>query len=159
MSFGDNAFAQITNTGDGPGSLAGHWLCQRPNYFMLDAVELGPGEAVWVAAGTGEELELATGSPIVGLVPVEGALGDFSSRGGELALYSSRQFTSAEDIVDFVAWSTPGGFPGLGRAGVAVEAGIWESSGLVEVPDDAISISVTSLPAAGPGAWVADSGG
>ncbi len=161
VTFGDSGYLQVTNTGDGPGDLDGHWLCQRPNYFMLEPgpIELAPAQSVWVAVDDGAGLDIGTSPSVVALIAAEGALGSFAAARGEVALYASSEFDSAEAIRTFVAWSEPDGLPGFGRAGVAVEAGIWESSGLVSVPPDGIAITVIATPATSPDGWIADFGG
>ncbi len=161
ITFGGNGFVQITNTGDGPGDLGGHWLCQRPNYFMLGPgpIELDPGQAVWVAVDDGAGLDVGTSPVVVALIALEGALGALTATGGDVALYATREFDSADAIRDYVAWSQPDRLPRLGRAGVAIQAGIWVSGGLVTVPRDGIAITVIATPATSPDGWVADFGG
>ena len=113
--------AELVNTGDAPYDLAGHWLCNRPNYAAV------PGETI--AAG---------GSVIVDL----GGLG-IDGGGGELGLYSSRDFANASAIVRYVQWGSAGG----GRSGTAVEAGVWTDGDaadgdvgvLVSTGDDPVS--------------------
>lgn len=92
----DAGTAQVVNLGDSPVDLTGHWVCNRPNYAELPAVELAPGE----------EIEIG----VVGL----------ADSGGEVAIYTSNEFDNSDHIVSYVQWGSGGG-----RAPVAEEAGIW----------------------------------
>ncbi len=161
VTFGENGFVQVSNRGSAPGDLSGHWVCQRPNYFELsrEPLELAPGEAIWLAPGDGAALDVTNNPSVVAVVPMAQALGDFGRSSGEIALYAGPDFGTATAIRAFVTWSEPGGLPRFGRAGVAVEAGIWTSSGLVEVPTEGLSIALLDVSANGPDGWVADFGG
>lgn len=106
----DAATAVLTNTGDEPVDLTGHWLCNRPSYAELPAVVLAAGEALDIG--------------------VAGA----TEAGGEVAIYSSDDFGSSDDIITYVHWGAGGG-----RAPVAEEAGIW-SGPPVEPADAAIEL-------------------
>lgn len=103
--------ATITNTGDQPYDLKGHWICQRPTYAELPDEVLDPGATY------------------------EASLGGFDAGGGELAVYTSNSFGSSEDIVSYVGWGSGGG-----RQGVAEEAGIW-SGGTVQPTGDTITLT------------------
>jgi hypothetical protein len=103
--------ATLTNTGDQPYDLKGHWICQRPTYAELPDEVLDPGATY------------------------EASLGGFDAGGGEVAVYTSNSFSSSEDIVSYVGWGSGGG-----RQGVAEEAGIW-SGGTVQPTGDAITLS------------------
>lgn len=91
----ENSSGTLTNTGDEPIDLAGHWLCNRPTYVELSGV-LEPGESMDVG--------------LAGMTP----------DGGELAVYSSQNFSSAADMVTYVHWAGGGG-----RADTAAAAGLW----------------------------------
>ena len=101
----------ITNTGDQPYDLSGHWICQRPTYAELPSEVLEPGATY------------------------DASLGGFSADGGEVAVYTSNSFGSSDDIVSYVGWGSGGG-----RQGVAEGAGIW-SGGTVRPAGDAITLS------------------
>lgn len=151
--FGESGFIEITNLGDGPGELTGHWLCRFPAYFPIPDLELGAGESVWVAIGDGEGLEGPIGPATV--VPARGALGTLRPQDGEVGLYRSRSFGDPEAIVSYLEWgSTP-----HGRTGVAVQAGIWTEGDFVEVPPDAFGLVATERPPLGAGDWMAQVGG
>lgn len=149
VAFGDAAFVQITNTGNGPGDLGGHWLCQRPVYFEIPDVELGPGESVWIAADGGDLQFVGT---VVGVLDAEGRLGSLAPASGEVALYRSNDFSSIDAIVDYVEWGTAG----HGRSSVAAGAGIWPEGGFVETTAD--TIAITSMGGDGPESWAPDIG-
>lgn len=127
--FGDTASITIANVGDGSGSLAGHFFCQRPSYDELPATELGPGESVTLVAGE------------------DFSIGSLSAGGGEIGLYTSSNFSNSEDIVAYVEW----GSDGHGRSDVAASAGIW--SGFVATDDSTSSMTTNTDPATEAGHW------
>jgi hypothetical protein len=151
IAFGAGAFIQITNTGNAPGDIGGHWLCQRPVYFEIPEVELGPGQSVWIAAD-GNDLVFV--GDVVDVVDAAGGLGSLALGSGEMALYSSRDFADPAAIVDYVEWGTSG----HGRSGVAVEAGIWPAGGFVETPEGTIAITAGEHGADDPAGWSPDIG-
>jgi hypothetical protein len=91
----ENSTGVLTNTGDEPIDLAGHWLCNRPTYVELSGV-IEPGESKEVG------------------------LGGMTAEAGELAVYTSQNFGNADDLVTYVHWAGGGG-----RAETAAEAGLW----------------------------------
>lgn len=115
----DAGTAQLINTGDSPVDLTGLWVCNRPSYAELPAVELAPGEGIEI--------------DVVGLIDA----------GGEVAIYSSNSFDNSDDIVSYVQWGTGGG-----RASVAEEAGIWTGPP-VEAASDGIDLTGEPGSAAG----------
>ena len=137
----------IQNVGDAPGSLAGHWLCQRPSYHELPDVELQPGEVAHVFV-TGHDEMFGTRS---GAVAVEGIAntGPFDPESGEIGLYGSNDFGSADAIVSYVEW----GSSDHGRSGTAVEAGIWAIGGFVVTTADSGAILATTIPPTDPSHW------
>ncbi len=159
ISFGENGYVEISNVGTGPGNVAGHWLCQRPSYFELPAADLMPGESIWVATGDGAALLDSVGLVVTSVVAAEGVLGSFTAGRGEIALYVDSDFANPGAIRDFVAWAAVGALPGLGRASVAVDAGIWQPGDLVGVPAEATGLTPTAVPSLGAGDWLADVGG
>lgn len=92
----ETGVAIIRNDGSAAVDLAGHWLCNRPTYVELSAGALAPGDTREVS------------------------LGGFDADGGELGVYSSDNFGSADAMVAYVHWGSGGG-----RAGVAGDAGLW----------------------------------
>ena len=118
VQFGDGAFIQLTNIGTASGDPGGHWLCQRPLYYEVPSVELGPGQSVWIAA---DSTDLQSVGDVAAVFDAEGGLGDIGTDTGEVAFYLTRDFGNQSAIVDYVEW----GEPGHGRSSVAVNAGIW----------------------------------
>lgn len=89
----------LRNDGDAEYDLAGHWLCNRPSYVEVAATTIQPGATAEVAvSGIGLDAD-----------------------DGELGIYTSSDFGSAAAIVAYVQW----GSADHGRAGTAVEAGVW----------------------------------
>jgi len=135
----------IENAGSEPVSLAGHFLCQRPGYFRLPDVDLGPGDVFWIAV---DEVEGLDGTaPSIG---AGGALGAFSQVNGEMGLYDSNSFGDPDSILSYVEW----GSTGHGRSSVAVAAGLWFDGEFVDGLDESIGaiFSEAGQPA-GAGAW------
>lgn len=145
ITFGEGPMLVITNVGGASGNLGGHWLCQRPSYFELPDVEVGPGESFAISLGGSVFL------PPPGAITVEeqASVGGVSPGSGELGLYTSNSFGSAEDIISYVEW----GAPGHGRSDTAVAAGIWTSGGFVETTDDTTLIDRTDFDTVGPDSW------
>ena len=131
VSFGA-PMVVITNVGEEAGNLGGHWICQRPSYQELSAIDVGPGESVAISLGGDVFL------PPPGALIIDGQLnlGGLSSSGGEIGLYSSDAFGSVDAIVSYVEW----GNTGHGRSGTAVEAGVWDDGGFVATTDDTSGI-------------------
>ncbi len=150
--FAGDPYLIITNRGTGAGSTAGHWICQFPSYYELPAIELQPGERLSVPLGDGEAPQLVG---VVATVEVKRPLGTVTGHDGELGLYTSNAFNSADAIVDYVEW----GFPGHARAEVAIAAQIWTQNGYVEVPAEILAIVAQAFPTAGPQDWFAEIGG
>lgn len=151
--FGDAGFVEITNVGTAPGDIGGHWLCQRPLYFEIPPAELAPGESIWLVAGDAGSVD--TGDPrIVAVIDAARAFGELSATTGEVALYRSNTFSSAEEIVDYVEWGTSG----HGRSSVAVEAGLWTAGETVAIPDNTVSIFSAGATGEGAAGWAADIG-
>jgi hypothetical protein len=96
----------IRNDGDEDYDLAGHWICNRPTYSELPAEVLAPGTII--------EIDTAA----IGL----------DADSGEIALYTSRDFGSADDILRYVQWGTDS----HGRTAVAVAGGVWQDGDFVD---------------------------
>ena len=114
----ENSSGTLTNTGDEPIDLTGHWLCNRPTYVELSGV-LEPGESMDVG--------------LAGMTP----------DGGELAVYTSQNFSSADDMVTYVHWAGGGG-----RAETAAEAGLWSGDPATAGAD---GLSLTGEPGSAAG--------
>ncbi len=143
VSFGASPYVVITNIGDETGSLAGHFLCQRPSYAGLPDDDVAAGEAIAFSLG-GD-----------GFTPPEGVtasdevldLGGLSNTGGEIGLYTSSDFSSSDDIISYVEW----GSGDHGRSATAVAAGIW--GGFVPTTDATLSLVAQTLPALSADDW------
>jgi len=98
-------FILIRNDGDEDYDLTGHWICNRPTYSELPSETLAPGRII--------EIDTAA----IGL----------SADNGEIALYASSGFGSADDILRYVQWGTDS----HGRTAVAVAAGVWQEGDFV----------------------------
>ena len=99
-------FILIRNDGDEDYDLTGHWICNRPTYSELPSETLAPGRII--------EIDTA----VIGL----------SADSGEIALYTSSDFASADDILRYVQW----GSESHGRAVVAVAGGVWQDGDFVD---------------------------
>jgi hypothetical protein len=99
-------FILIRNDGDDDYDLGGHWICNRPTYGQLPDEVLAPGDVVEIEASA---VELSAGS-------------------GELALYTSRDFSNADDVLRYVQW----GSDSHGRTATAVAGGVWQQGDFVD---------------------------
>lgn len=145
VSFGTGAMVVITNVGSEAGSLAGHFLCQRPNYWAIPDIEVPAGQSLAIGAG-GSVLIPPPGALTL---DDQAAIGQLSAGGGEVALYDSNSFGSSDSILSYVEW----GSAGHQRSSVAIAAGIWPSGGFVATTTDNTVILANSLPATEPGNW------
>lgn len=123
--FGTDGHVTLVNDGAEEAVLDGLWMCNQPAYTELSGT-LAPGDTVEVAAAE------------LGGLPIEG---------GAAALYTSNDFTSSDDILDFVQWGAGGG-----REDVAVAADLWVAGESVE-PDPAFGAIERIELSGGPGAW------
>jgi hypothetical protein len=96
----------IRNDGDEDYDLTGHWICNRPTYSELPGEVLAPGAII----------EIDTDA--IGL----------DADSGEIALYTSSDFGSADDILRYVQWGTDS----HGRTAVAVAGGVWQDGNFVD---------------------------
>ena len=96
----------IRNDGDDDYDLTGHWICNRPTYSELPGEVLAPGAII--------EIDTAA----IGL----------TADSGEIALYTSSEFASADDILRYVQWGTDS----HGRTAVAVAGGVWQAGNFVD---------------------------
>jgi hypothetical protein len=149
--FGEASSVILTNWGNASGNLGGFWLTQGDLHKSLPDIELAPGEQVLLGLSRLPPPELAGMVASLFLGPTIGVLDPAS---GEVALYSDSSFDDPESIVAYVEW----GEGDHTRSAVAVAAGIW-SGDVVEVFDDAPSISSGVYPATGSDSWFADVGG
>ncbi len=120
IDFGAGSI-EITNNGDAEVDPNGLILCNFPTYVPIEgASPIAPGESITVdAAGLGVPLDAAS---------------------GELGLYASNDFESAEAIVSYVEW----GESGHQRGPVAEAAGLWHE-GAAE-PVDGVLTATTDNP-------------
>jgi hypothetical protein len=112
ISFIDPGINQVilTNLGDASVNVAGHWLCNFPNYdqilnltILSGSTSLSPGASVTI------EWDGMPGAD------------------GECGYYSTNSFMSSAAIVDYVEW----GSAGHTREPVAVAAGVWNAGEFV----------------------------
>ena len=144
VSFGA-PMVVITNVGTETGSLGGHWVCQRPSYQELPAIDIGPGESVAISLGGDVFL------PPPGTLTIEAQLnlGSITASSGEIGLYSSNSFGSADAIVSYVEW----GNSGHGRSSTAVEAGAWDEGGFVATTDESAGIQQDTIFSMASSGW------
>ncbi len=98
-------WVELLNTGDAEVDVSGLWLCVRPEYSQVS------------------ELNALSGSmtiPAGGYLVVE--WNAIKTSTGEVGLYESNTFESADAMLDYVQY----GAAGQGRASVAVTAGLWD---------------------------------
>lgn len=145
LSLGGLGQVVIQNVGSASGSLAGHWLCQRPSYFEFPDVELQPGE--FAAVSVGGDIFV----PPAGAIVVEGVanIGPFDPISGEVGLYLRDQFENPDAIISYVEW----GESGHGRSATAVSAGIWPDGGFVATSELTGAILATRIPPSDPAHW------
>jgi hypothetical protein len=144
VSFGSPMLV-ITNVGTEAGSLAGHWICQRPSYQELPAIDVAPGESVAISLGGDVFL------PPPGALTIEEQLniGSITASSGEIGLYSRNSFGSADAVVSYVEW----GNSGHGRSATAVEAGAWDEGGFVATTDDTAGIQQDTIFSMASSGW------
>jgi hypothetical protein len=99
-------FILIRNDGDEDYDLAGHWICNRPTYSQLPDEVLAPGDAV----------------------EIEASAVRLNADSGELALYTSSEFSNADDIIRYVQWGTDA----HGRTATAIAGGVWQNGDFVD---------------------------
>ncbi len=145
VSFGTGAMVVLTNVGSEAGSLAGHFLCQRPNYWAIPDIEVPAGQSLAIGAG-GSVLIPPPGALTL---DDQAAIGQLSAGGGEVALYDSNSFDNSGSILSYVEW----GSAGHARSSVAVAKGIWPSGGFVATTTDNTVILANTLPATDPAGW------
>lgn len=122
VAFGDAGYVEVTNVGEGEGSLDGHWLCQFPSYGGISGT-LGPGQtARFERSG--------------------GGFGDLGDASGEIGLYTSSAFDDPGSIIAYVEW----GDPGHARSSTAVEAGVWTADSAVNAAGAAMIVAVEDAP-------------
>ena len=121
--FGADGHVTVTNTSEAEVSLDGLWLCNRPAYVALSG-SLAPDASIEIPASD---------------------MGGLSADGGEAGLYTESSFGSPDAMIDYVAWGGGGG-----RAGVAVDAGLWPEG--VTVSPTAELIELFGVPG-DPEAW------
>jgi hypothetical protein len=102
----DAGLIVLRNDGGDDYDLAGHWICNRPTYSQLPDEVLAPG----------------------GIVEIDAAVIGLTASSGEIALYKSREFGSADDVLRYVQWGTDS----HGRTGTAVAGGVWQDGDFVD---------------------------
>jgi hypothetical protein len=150
VGFEHGGWIEVRNVGGEAGTLRDMWLCNRPSYFNLPDITLGPGASVIVAAdGAGPELDAINEARNgVAVVEANGSVGRITADGGEIGVYTSASFGSSDAIVSYVEW----GSSGHGRSSTAVAAGVWVDGGFVAT-GDAVFIEATVDAADAPEDW------
>ena len=135
VGLGPDGYVSLTNFTDVPVTLAGLYLCQRPNYIELPDVLVEAGATVRVALGDGAGLE--------NVVVTNASLGDLNPSDGEIAIYTSRDFDDSAAIIEYLEWgSTP-----HGRTNVAIAAGLWPEGSFA--PTSATATRLFRVPESG----------
>ncbi len=128
----DGGSVEITNHGGAEVDPNGLILCNFPTYVPIaDASPIAPGDTITVDAA-------ALGVPL-------------DETGGELGLYASSDFESADAIISYVEW----GEPGHQRAPVAIAAGVWADG--AATPVDGV-LTATGPNPTSPADWGAAAG-
>ena len=152
VAFGASGYVAITNVGGADGSIAGYAVCQRAECLVLDPITVEPFGVVWVAANDGEGLSIGGD---VAVLAARGGFGSLLASDGEIALFRSEQFSSADELVTYVEW----GSADNSTEAIAVEAGLWETGAFIEIPPDAFGVVSTRTDADSSRDWVALIGG
>jgi hypothetical protein len=111
----DAGVIEIRNDGTEPYDPSGHWLCNRPTYLPFPEGVIDPGASI----------------------TIETAGLNVQPSGGEIGLYTERDFGSADAMIRYVQWGGAGG----GRASVAGDAGLWPDGDFVDNGDASFSSS------------------
>jgi hypothetical protein len=127
-------WVELYNAGDADVDVSTYWLCNFPSYNEISSLTVLEGEPVIPAGGY--------------LVVAFPALGDGD---GEVGLYSSNQFTSSDDMVDYLEY----GSGGHERESVAMGAGLWEMDAFAAAPETGQSLAFTGTGATASASWVA----
>lgn len=143
----DAPMVVIVNIGEERGSLAGHWLCQRPAYVEIPDFELNPDESVAISLGGTEFLP----PPGALAVSVAHGIGPMDPRGGEIGLFSRPSFDVPGAVVSYVKWGTDI----EGRSPAAIEAGVWTAGEFVATTDTSVLIESSDPSVVGPSNWTA----
>ena len=98
-------WVELLNTGDAEVDVSDLWLCVRPEYSQVSELNALSG---------------STTIPAGGFLVVEWSA--IQSGTGEVGLYESNTFESADAMLDYVQY----GAAEQGRASVAVSAGLWD---------------------------------
>lgn len=117
---GQDGHIELFNGTDGTLDVSGYWLCNFPTYAQLFTLTIECGE-----------LLMDAGDYLV----VSGFTG-FNATDGELGLYNSASFGSADAIISYLEY----GSAGHQRSGVAIAAGIWTEGFFLDAPTANTSI-------------------
>jgi len=136
---GDTATVTVTNNSDSSVNVDGWFVCNFPAYWPMPAVDIAAGATLTFHAGEGAD----TATDYF----AGGGFGALSGSGpGEVALYSSNSFSSAEAIQSYVGWNG-----GKNRKGLAQEAGIWGEDDVTAEYSASLS---NTFDGTGASAWV-----
>jgi len=116
---------ELTNRGDVPAEIGGHWLSFKPAAWRFPAGTSIPAGGFMLVhvnrTGTNTASQLFTGT--AGMRSLR--------RSDAISLFSQNLFSDPTKLLDFVEW----GVPGQGGEDVAAEAGKWLPSDPIKVQD------------------------
>ncbi len=113
IGVGSVGFVALQNITSQPVSLDGLYLCNGSDCVELSDTTVEPGSLVRVAVDDGSDLD--------DVVMPGAALGSLDPVSGEVALYSSPEVDSSEDLIVYVQW----GANPHDRTDDAVDKGLW----------------------------------
>ena len=113
-------WVELFNAGDADVDVSSLWLCNFPAYEQIANVTVLSGNTTIPAGGY--------------LVVAWDGIGVDD---GEMGLYSSNDFGSADSMVDYMQY----GSAGHQREGVAVTAGVWDAGGFVPAVTSGMTLS------------------
>jgi len=105
---------ELHNAGEEAVDVSAYQFCNRPAYAAVGDLEVVSGE-----------MTIEPGGFLV--LNWDAIAGDTA----ELGLYTSASFSSADAMVDYLAWGGAGG----GRESVAAEAGLWAEGDFAAMPE------------------------
>ena len=133
---GDDGTVVLRNLSAAAITIDGWFICQRPNYWPIPATTIEPGGelTLHVAVGTDDDTNFFA----------SGGFASLAGRSGEIALYDSSNFGSADSIVAYVSWNGSSG-----RKSTAQEAGVWGADDLAASDGDTLVFVGPSEDASG----------
>ena len=130
IGLGPNGYIALINFTNVPSTTKGQYLCQESECFTLPDAIIEAGGRVKIAVGEGDGLE--------NVIATKATIGELKPSDGEVALFSSDDYTDPAALLDYVQWgSTPHAFTQL-----AVDAGLWIITGYAPTTPNAIRLYV-----------------